>query len=250
MRDRIVAKLEMALHAVGVDGDAQHLQFSEQFDQFLPLARLVAIVVVVDQQRVRIVRASRPKRGNDEVHTCRARVDGVSQQIAFAVPDRFVHDIPHGCYVGVPPDDRSDVCLYTPQHCIARYRFTIFLHHPRICPVILGPHEAVPDHLKPISASEVGETIGRLKGPFVFGRMDALRLHAVLRRDNLEVLLDQGGVFRILQHVVPNADPDLEAIADGLLQGATIGGFGSSWDESAHSENQRERDNKRTRYES
>ena len=69
-----------------------------------------------------------------------------------------------------------------------------------------------------IGASKFDEAIGVLKVPFVFGGMDALRLHAVFGRENLEVLPDQGCIFRVLHHTVADTDTEFEAIADGLLQ--------------------------------
>ena len=57
-----------------------------------------------------------------------------------------------------------------------------------------------------------------LKVPLVFGRMDALRLHAVFGRENLKMLPDQSGIFRVLHDNVADTHTDLEAVADDLFQ--------------------------------
>ncbi len=194
------------------------LELRQQLDHLFALARHVVVVVVVDQQRIWIFGTRGFECGDDEVDAGGARVDRIAQQTVAAVSDRFVHHVPHGRGVGVPLDDGMDVSLNATQQRFARHRFAIFLHHPPIGAVVLGPHEAVANDFELVGTSELDEAIGVLEVPPVFGRMNALRLHAVLGRENLEVLPDQGGVFRILHDAVADADADFEAVAHGLLQ--------------------------------
>ena len=72
--------------------------------------------------------------------------------------------------------------------------------------------------LELVGTSKLDEAIGGLEVPSVFGRMDALRLHAVFGREDLEVLPDQRRVFRLLQHPMADTDTDLEAVANSFLQ--------------------------------
>ena len=54
--------------------------------------------------------------------------------------------------------------------------------------------------------------------------MDALRFHAILGRENLDVTPDQSRIFRIPHHAVADTDTDteFEAIADDRLQGTNL----------------------------
>ncbi len=108
------------------------------------------------------------------------------------------------------------------QQRLARHRFAVFPHHPFVGAIVLRPNEAVANDLKLMGTSKGDEAIGGLEVPRVFGGMDALRLHAVLGRENLEVPQNQGHVFRLPQHPMADSDADLEAVADGVLQGPTI----------------------------
>jgi len=82
---------------------------------------------------------------------------------------------------------------------------------------------AVADDFELVGPGKLDEAVGGLEVPTVFGRMDALRLHAVFRRENLKMLPDQSGIFRVLHDVVADTDTDLEAGAHRLLQRPAIG---------------------------
>ena len=101
---------------------------------------------------------------------------------------------------------------------LARHRFSVFPHHPFISPIVLCPYKAVTDDFEFVGASKVDEAVGGLKVPLVFGRPDTLWLHAVFGRDNLRMLPDQSGIFRVLHDNLADTDADLEAVADSFFQ--------------------------------
>ncbi|QEF97992.1 hypothetical protein Mal15_20380 [Stieleria maiorica] len=106
-------------------------------------------------------------------------------------------------WISLRRDTRGDVTFNSREQFGSRYSVPIFAAlHPFVGSIILGPNQAMTDTFQIVLTRERDEAIRCGEVPAIFRRMNALRLHAILRCKNL------------FTH--PNAN--LKAIADHFLQ--------------------------------
>lgn len=199
----------MALEADGVDGDVLRAHGFDEANHFGKLRGEFVVVIVVDEEGVRIGGVGVFEGFGDEIFAARFAPDGGAEVIR-AVVEGFVDDIPHGDFAFVTANDGVDVGFHAAEEEFAGDGFVAVLREPGRSAVVLGPDEGVADDFEVVGDGEVDEGIGHVEGPLTLLALDGVWLHAILGREVAEVLLEERPVMRAFGDAVAEADADRE----------------------------------------
>ena len=218
----------VGLHADAVDGDAGVLHALDEVVDALALGGLGVIVVVVEQEGVRVrlvgileglvdelLAGDLVHRGVAELGT--ARPDG-------AVGHGLVHHVPAVDDVLVAVHDGLDVVLHVGVELLLGEEVPVLvLVHPGADLAV--PHQGVAAELDAVPAAEVCDAVGILPAEDALLGLRGLGLHRVLGGDAVEFAEDDGDLAGIDDVVVVHGDADLEIVLVGVLE--PVGGFGN-----------------------
>ena len=214
-----VGRAPVALDPHAVDRRAVLDQPPEQHHRTLVLGAGLDAVVVVVQLGVRVGLVGVLEREREELRPHGPQPLGVAEVLRLgrlgvaAVVDRLVDDVPALDLPLVAPDQRGDVVL----HALGDDLLVAAGEEPV---VRLGvPHEGVAVDGELVLGAPLHQGVGPLETPLVLAGVDRPRLHAVLRRHDVEVPLDEA---QLLVGVVAGDVPrraDEEVVLVNVLDG-------------------------------
>ena len=135
-----------------------------QPDLLLPLGGEFVVVVVVDEQRVRVGGVRELERLGDEVLAARLGPAGRAKVIV-AVVERLVDHVPRRDAPAVALHHRLDVPPHALQQQLPAGGLVPVAEEPRRRAVVLGPDQAVADDLQAVGVGEVDEGVRLRRSP-------------------------------------------------------------------------------------
>ena len=159
------------------------------------------------------------ERLGDELFAAGGTPAGRSQQ-GRAVVERLVDHVPHGDAAAVASDHGIDVRLHAPQEPLAAGGLFALAEEPRRRPVVLGPNQAVADHLEMACGGELHQRIGLGEIEPAFRSLHRIRFQAILGRHRIELRGKQRPVCRPRRYAATDGDAHGKQAGGGVLQRA------------------------------
>ena len=218
----------VALHADAVHRHAGFLHALDEVVDALALGGLGVIVVVVEEEGVRVGLVGILESLVDELLAGDLVHRGVAEfrtaRVHGAVGDGLIDHVPAVDDVLVAVDDGLDVVLHVGVELfLGKEVALLVLIHPGADLAV--PHQGVATHLDAVGAAEVGDLVGVLPVELTLLGLGRLELHRVLGGDAVELTQDDLDLVGILNVAVVDGDTDLEVILVGILQ--TVGRLGN-----------------------
>ena len=216
----------VGLHADAVDGNAGVLHALDEVVDALALGGLGVIVVVVEQEGVRVRLVGILEGLVDELLTG----DLVHRGVAELGPAGIDRAVGHGLIDHVPAvhdilvavHDGLDVVLHVGiELLLGKEVAFLVLVHPGADLAV--PHEGVAAHLDAVLAAEVRDLVGVLPVELALAGLGGLGFHRVLGGDAVEFAEDDLHLVGFRDVAVVHGDTDLEVVLVGVLQ--AVGGL-------------------------
>ncbi len=183
----------------------------------MALGRQFGVVVVVNEQCLRIRGMSEFKGLGNKLFAARATPTGLAEKLR-AVIERLIDDVPHGNPTSITADHGLDVILHPAEELLAASSLLAIAEKPARRPVVLGPNQAMADNLQVACSSEIDEDIGLSEVELTFRRLDRIGLEAILGRHRIKLCQEQRPIRRPRGNAIAHSDAKTKQPAASSLQ--------------------------------